>query len=914
MDLSIRVAFSAIDRLSRPVNAASNAAGRLSESLKQTQSAVKDVERQSVAFNRLRDSVQKTSRQIDDTSRTLEGLNQAQRSGATLTDKQQRQMTQLAAKLDRLKAKRDAEVNGLRLASEALRRHGVSLAGGSQTTESARRRVEQFNETLERERRQLAAVTQARMRYDRAQQVAGKMRGAGLGAVAGSAAGLYMGSRLLAPQMQAQEHAAKIAAQNDEGAAAGGRYAGIIQNLNSTGISTDLNRIAESVSAVRSTLGVLGEVGDDELTRISRKAMDMQSVLGGDMTETIQMAAIMMKNGLARSSDEAMDLITSGMQRVSTQMRGELPEILHEYSTHFRSMGFTGAEAMSLLVNMSKQGKFALDKTGDAIKEFSIRGSDMSKNSVSAYTDIGLNAAAMSSAIAKGGDSARAAMQKTAQGLLKIQDPAARANAAISLFGTPIEDLSVDQIPAFLSALANVSNQMGDTRGTADRLGDTLRDNLPGDVGKLGGAMDGLRTSALASVSDMLRGLIQWMTLAANSMSAWVKEHPQLTQALLVTLGALTALVGVIGIASLTASFILGPFAKLKLAIGMMGVSSITASTGISSLSLTLNGLRVILASLMGIPGLIAVAFIAAGLLIWKYWEPIKAFFSGFFTGVWQALTPLRAALAPLAPIFTALSNGVKSVWQWFKNLLSPIQSSKETLDKCASAGQTFGNVLGGALQLVTAPARLLLNTLDWILEKLGVLPGEAERARKNIEEAQANAVLASKVTLLQGDLAGAVRNKSAARIELVGPPAPPAGGVLTGSNSDITKNLTKIADNTKTTADNTKKVGAGDIVFKNLPQALALRGAYQETRVIPQPVPRISAASGGILSVPVATSGAGALPVSAPSGAAPVFQIIFQDTGKYTLQELERMARSAVKEAMASTRKSNRGSYRDRE
>lgn len=145
------------------------------------------------------------------------------------------------------------------------------------------------------------------------------------------------------------------------------------------------------------------------------------------------MAAIMMKNGLARSSDEAFDLITSGMQRVSTQMRGEMPEILHEYSTHFRNMGFTGAETMSLLVNMAQQGKFALDKTGDAIKEFSIRGSDMSKNSVSAYKTIGLDAAAMSSAIATGGDSARRAMEKTARGLLSIQDPATRANAAISL-------------------------------------------------------------------------------------------------------------------------------------------------------------------------------------------------------------------------------------------------------------------------------------------------------------------------------------------------------------------------------------------------------------------------------------------------------------------------------------------------
>ncbi|MGK3466723.1 hypothetical protein ACSLOT_27980, partial [Escherichia coli] len=41
---------------------------------------------------------------------------------------------------------------------------------------------------------------------------------------------------------------------------------------------------------------------------------------------------------------------------------------------------------------------------------------------------------------------------------------------------------------------------------------------------------------------------------------------------------------------------------------------------------------------------------------------------------------------------------------------------SKETLDKCTSAGEIFGNVLGGALQLVLTPAKMLLDTLAWIL------------------------------------------------------------------------------------------------------------------------------------------------------------------------------------------------------
>ena len=332
------------------------------------------------------------------------------------------------------------------------------------------------------------------------------------------------------------------------------------------------------MSAVRSTLGTLGNVGEAELTRITRKALDMQTAFGTDTTESIQIAAIMMKNGLAASNDQAMDLIVSGMQRVSTEMRGELPEILHEYSTHFRNMGFTGAEAMSLLVDMSKQGKFALDKTGDAIKEFSIRGSDMSKNSVAAYKQIGLDAKKMSTDIASGGAKARVAMQKTATGLLKIKNPAERANAAIALFGTPVEDLSVDQIPKFLAALAGTKNQLGDVSGAADAMGNTLRDNLSGDVDKLQGALSGLRLGVFSGMDDSLRGLTQTAAQWVNQLTVWVKAHPALVSNIVMVAGAITGLVAVLGGVGL----VLWPV--------MAGINALIAGAGLLATGFSIAG------------------------------------------------------------------------------------------------------------------------------------------------------------------------------------------------------------------------------------------------------------------------------------------------------------------------------------
>ncbi len=96
---------------------------------------------------------------------------------------------------------------------------------------------------------------------------------------------------------------------------------------------------------------------------------------------------------------------------------------------------------------------------------------------------------------------------------------------------------------------------------------------------------------------------------------------------------------------------------------------------------------------------------------------------------MWQALTPVRAAFSALAPVFSALGNGIKAVWEWFKNLLTPMQTSKDALDKCASAGETFGRVMGAALSVLLWPLQQLMNGVSWLLEKLDLIPDGIERA-----------------------------------------------------------------------------------------------------------------------------------------------------------------------------------------
>lgn len=249
--------------------------------------------------------------------------------------------------------------------------------------------------------------------------------------------------------------------------------------------------------------------------------------------------------------------------------------------------------------------------------------------------------------------------------------------------------------------------------------------------------------------------------------------------------------------------------------------------------------------------GLLVAAIVGAGLLIWKFWEPIKAFFSGFFTGLVEGLAPIKlafeTAFAPLAPIFDGISSAISKVWNWFKSLLEPVETSKESLEKCTAAGETFGKVVGMAISGLMWPIAQIAKGLGWILEKLGVIPSAAEAAKQAIAAMSPDDAkkLAGKANLLLQDVntitqAGkktkeAEETKQEA-IKKTGETVEQVyGTAVYGSAADRKGKKSKAAGAAASTAAGTpaaevKKLG--DIIFKNRPPVTAIDGAYQEPRL----------------------------------------------------------------------------------
>ncbi|MBT2268781.1 phage tail tape measure protein [Rhodococcus erythropolis] len=318
-----------------------------------------------------------------------------------------------------------------------------------------------------------------------------------LAGLAAGAAGVGGAMELMGKSMEQGKVGSKLAASFGESAEEAKRYGKVAGDLYANGVGDSMDTIREAVSAVGGSFGSLDSMGAGRLEELTTKAAGFAEIFDQDVAGAVQSASQLMENGLAGSADEAFDMMTKGMQEVSVSMRDELPEILNEYGTNFRALGFDGKEAFNLLISASQGGAIALDKTGDALKEFTIRGSDMSKSTGEAFSSINLNSEEMSNAILAGGDQAQEALQKTAQGLLAMTDADAQAGAALALFGSPLEDLSVDKIPGFLAGLAGADDVMGDFTGSLDGSIDVLNDNA-------GSAFETFKRGLEQNVTNML--------------------------------------------------------------------------------------------------------------------------------------------------------------------------------------------------------------------------------------------------------------------------------------------------------------------------------------------------------------------------------------------------------------------------
>jgi len=431
----------------------------------------------------------------------------------------------------------------------------------------------------------------------------------------------------------------------------------------------DVNTAVESVM---SSIKGMRTGSASEIEKMTAKVLTMSKTFEVDAGRAAQVAGQMINSGLAKNGTQAADLLTTAMQKVPSAVREDILDAADEYGPFFANLGLSGEKAMGMLVASSEKGMYGIDKTGDAVKEFGIRATDMSKASGAAYETLGFDQQKMTNKLLKGGETGSKAFQKIVGGLQDIKDPAKRSEAAIALFGTPLEDLSVNEIPQFLTSLQSTKTGLGEVAGASKRMGDTVRDNATTRLKEFKriaiGAFTGLAEQAIPVLEPVLTFLQKFAPILAPTAVGIVA----------------------VGLAIKGASVAMGIFnAVMKMNPVVRTISLIV----------------------------VAVTALVAGVM-WAYnnveWfrDAVDAAFSWIKKSVSVVVNWfMNTALPVLLKVWDGIAAGATWLWQ---NIISPV------FRFIGGAIRAFWMLASGIFKLVVAFIRLTLGPVfSWLYEKV---------------------------------------------------------------------------------------------------------------------------------------------------------------------------------------------------
>lgn len=483
--------------------------------------------------------------------------------------------------------------------------------------------------------------------------VAGGGIAAGLAAGLGEALERDAGTDVLAAQIGATAEQAKTL-----GEAAGKTFA---------------DGYGESVAEINDGLKALWQGGlvpagatADEISRLGGRLMDVSKIMGEDLGPTAKTAGQMVKTGMAKDFDQAMDILVRGTQ-LGVNANEDLLDTFNEYSTQFRKVGIDGPTALGLMNQALQGGARDADIAADAIKEFSLKSIDGSKGAADAYKALGLNSDQMIKTLAGGGPKAAEALNTVFERMRALKDPVEKNTVAIGLFGTQAEDLG-----AALGAMdpSTAVAGLGQVEGAAKTAGDTMHDNASTRLTAFGRQLKEYFVDAAANyavpVLEKLASKVDTVAGAVQAAADWVDRYqtPIKVVAGLITVLLLPALVSW-GVTATTSGYanvvawvtstatattssatqVLAHWAVIGGWLRAAGQAVISGAVMVATWVLMgaqalLQAARMAAAWLiaMGPVGLIIAAVVALAALIWANWDTIKQYTVAAFEWIWEKI------------------------------------------------------------------------------------------------------------------------------------------------------------------------------------------------------------------------------------------------------------------------------------
>ena len=532
-----------------------------------------------------------------------------------------------------------------------------------------------------------------------------------------------VGDKAVSAYAETETAVSKVNAYFGETGAAAEASAEIVKNVYGSGVGQSMDAVAEAVIIVKKNLG---DLGDTDLTNLTKQALTLEELYGIDMNETLRGVNSLMKQyGL--TAQEAMDYIVRGTQN-GLDKTNELGDNLSEYAGKFEQAGYSASEYFQLLQNGLQGGAYNLDKVNDAINEVTTRLADGTiGDSIDLYSQ---KTQSLFLAWQNGEATQKQVIDSIVADIGNCTSQQEALNMAAQAFGTMAEDGNLK----FITSLTSVGETYDSVAGSAENLfsqTQTPMQEMEANTRKLQQALVPLGEKIVELANVVLPPLVAIITAVSEVFGML----PEPVQNFVVILGALlvafTALTPVI--AALAVSFgalnisllpVIGIIAGVAAAIaGIIAVvknwGAITEWFGqlwqaVSEKLMELwNGLVVFFTETIPAAFQKFIGFFSS---IPDWWSGLWSQVSAFFTNTWNAILQ--------NPIVQLVVTTITSLWENAKNTLQGIWSG--ICQIASGAWELLKNV-------ILAPVLLLI---DLVTGNFSQLASDAANIWNNIRNA----------------------------------------------------------------------------------------------------------------------------------------------------------------------------------
>ncbi|ALV92004.1 MULTISPECIES: phage tail tape measure protein [Pantoea] len=726
-NLKVQVLLNAVDKATRPFKTVEKATKGLTAEIRQTQTSIKELDAQSAKI----DGFRKTSAQLAVTSQKLKEAKAEAESLAVAFKNTERPTTQQARALEKARqaaSELQTKSNALRLSvqqqREALTQAGISTR--SLSTEQQRLKsasamatvnLSRQKQELQRLNMQQERLNQTSERYRRGQELSAKVRNAGAAGIGTATVGAMAARTLLTPGFD-------FAQKNSELQAVLGLAK---DSAEMTALRLQARQLGDTTAASSDDAAgaqiIIAKSGGDAAAIQAATPVTLNMALANKRTMEENAGLLMgMKSAFELSNDKVAhigDVLSMTMNKTAADFDGMSDALT--YAAPVAKNAGVSIEETAAMVGALHDAKITGSMAGTGSRAVLSRLQAPTGQAYKAITELGIK-----TSDSKGNTRPIFAILKEMQASFDRNKlgTGQRAEYMKAIFGEEASSsAAVLMSAAYSGKLDRLTATFKASDGKTAELVEVMQDNLGGDLKELQSAYEAIGTDLFDQQDSGLRKLTQGTAAFLLTIDNWIKANPALASGMGKIAAAGLIIIGVLGAVGLVAWPVIAGVNAMIAGAGLLG-SAFSIASGAIATALGAITLPVVA---------VAASIVAGALLVRKYWEPISAFISGFAEGFTAAMGPIGSAFGSLTPIFSAVGDKIKELWDWFGKLLGPVKSTQTELAAAGDMGKKFGNMLAEALKIPGQALDQLRSGIDWVLEKLGIIDTKSDGLKDKV-------------------------------------------------------------------------------------------------------------------------------------------------------------------------------------